>query len=118
MNEVEKLNAYCFALIGICRETNAEEMTVKQENVTHLGKPIGSWEITVRNMDAPEWIIWSHEHQGWWAPNERGYVTSRKAAGRYTYAKALEIVEGANRMLKDAPNEAMVKLTDDEKEQG
>lgn len=114
MTEIEKINAYCFALINYCRETNAEEMTLSLENVTHHGEPIGNWQVTVRNADAPEWIIWSHEHQGWWAPNERGYVQKRKDAGRYTYAKALEIVEGANRMLKDAPNEAMVKITDEE----
>lgn len=48
MDETQKLNAYCFALIKICRETNAEKMTVTQKNVTYLKEKIGDWEIIVR----------------------------------------------------------------------
>lgn len=50
MNETEKLNAYCFALIHICMGTNAEEMKVEQKNVTYLGKPLGNWKITVEKL--------------------------------------------------------------------
>ncbi len=50
MNEVEKVNAYCFALINVCRETNAETMTLTQTNVKHFGKDIGSWKITVEKI--------------------------------------------------------------------
>lgn len=48
MNEQELLNAVCFKLIKTCRETNADEMTIKQENVTFQGEPLGDWEIIVR----------------------------------------------------------------------
>lgn len=114
MNEIEKLNAYCFALIGICRSTDAEEMNVLQENVTYLGKSIGNWRITVSKEGAKNWIIWSNEHNAWWGADHKGYVAERKVAGRYSYDEALKIVKGANIGLKDVPNEAMVMVTDDE----
>lgn len=50
MNEVEKANAYCFGLIKMCHEADAAELTMTQKNVTHLGKGIGSWEVTVRQL--------------------------------------------------------------------
>ena len=54
MNEVEKLNAYCFALIHICRDTNAEEMRVEQKNVTYKGEQLGDYEIIVRKINPNE----------------------------------------------------------------
>jgi hypothetical protein len=50
MNEVDKVNACCYALIHICRETNAEEMKLTQTGVTHFGEPLGDWEIIVRKV--------------------------------------------------------------------
>lgn len=49
---MEKLTAYCFALIKACRDTdtNAETMTLTQENVTFMGENIGTWEITVKKL--------------------------------------------------------------------
>lgn len=60
------------------------------------------------------WLIWSNEHDAWWAPNERGYTRSRKAAGRYSYSRALEIVRRANCRNGDKPFEAMVEDVDDD----
>ena len=37
-----------------------------------------------------KWLIWSNEHNAWWAPNGRGYVQNRTEAGRYTLAEAME----------------------------
>lgn len=34
------------------------------------------------------YLIWSHEHRAWWAPNKRGYRSDDRAAGRYTRAEA------------------------------
>lgn len=48
--EVEKANAYCFALIKICRENNAESLTLTQENVSYLGESIGTWEIKIKKV--------------------------------------------------------------------
>jgi hypothetical protein len=53
MDEVEKLNAICFWLIKKCRETNADTMTITQENVTYLKEPLGNWEIIVRKKQTP-----------------------------------------------------------------
>lgn len=38
------------------------------------------------------YLIWSHEHGAWWGPNGNGYVNDLRAAGRYTFAEAAEIV--------------------------
>lgn len=113
MDKQQKLNACSFMLINVCLKTNANEMQIRQENVTHLGKPIGNWLVTVRK-ETREWLIWSNEHNGWWATNKCGYVKERKHAGRYTYKEALEIVESANIGLKDIPNETMVLINDEE----
>lgn len=48
-------------------------------------------------MAESKWVVWSFEHDAWWAPNERGYVQDLKNAGRYTEAKAVEIERMANR---------------------
>ena len=42
------------------------------------------------------WIIWSFEHDAWWAANECGYTPKMLAAGVYTKQRADEIVEKAN----------------------
>ena len=49
--EINKMNIVCFWLIHACRETNAETMTVKQENVTVKGENVGDWEITVKRLN-------------------------------------------------------------------
>lgn len=50
MTEVEKMNAVCFWLINVCREANAETLTVTQKGVMHLGKDVGNWEVTVKKV--------------------------------------------------------------------
>ena len=52
--EVEMLNGICFWLIKQCRDTNAEKMTIKQDNVTEKGVNIGSWEIKVKKLAPKE----------------------------------------------------------------
>lgn len=37
------------------------------------------------------WLVWSNEHAAWWGPHRSGYYTDISAAGRYTYAQAMEI---------------------------
>jgi len=53
-------------------------------------------------------LIWSQEHGAWWKPGRMGYTRSIREAGRYSLAAATEIVENANRYLKDGFNEVMV----------
>lgn len=42
------------------------------------------------------WVIWSYEHDSWWAPNSCGYRTSLLLAGVYTEAEAKKIEASAN----------------------
>lgn len=55
-------------------------------------------------------LIWSNEHRGWWAPNSQGYCRHRKDAGRYSFEEACAIVNDANYSpeCRDRPNEAMM----------
>jgi hypothetical protein len=46
--------------------------------------------------DGRSWLIWSEENAAWWAPNEMGYASRMDRAGRYTAARAAEIVFNAN----------------------
>lgn len=76
-------------------------------------------------MENTKWLIWSIEHDAWWAPNRKGY-SSLAYAGVYSYEDALAIVKGANYCLTldrtsdakkrngrllDTPQEAMILLT-------
>jgi hypothetical protein len=40
-------------------------------------------------------LIWSFEHNGWWAPGESGYVENVENAGLYELARAIAICERA-----------------------
>ena len=46
--------------------------------------------------DEPQYLIWSMEHNAWWAPHRRGYSETWGDAGRYTRDEAVAIVEDAN----------------------
>ena len=39
-----------------------------------------------------QYVIWSFEHNQWWAPNRQGYVSSLKNAGTYSREEAAMIV--------------------------
>lgn len=41
------------------------------------------------------YLIWSHEHQGWWGPARISYTTDVAAAGRYYKGQAEKIVQDA-----------------------
>lgn len=47
---LDRLNSVCFLLIHTCSEANAETMTIKQDGVTHHGKPLGDWEVVIRKV--------------------------------------------------------------------
>lgn len=57
--------------------------------------------------DQFQWLVWSYEHDAWWAPGRCGYVSDWQRAGRYRYTEALKICEEANRYSKRI-NEEMV----------
>ena len=50
------------------------------------------------------YVIWSHEHHQWWAPNFLGYTPDLAKAGRYTRAEA----HGAG--LNDVKNDEIAIL--------
>jgi len=54
-----------------------------------------------------KWLVWSNEHDAWWAPNHNGYVRRRAEAGRYEFDDALAIVTDANWGLADVADETM-----------
>jgi len=39
-----------------------------------------------------KYVIWSYEHNAWWAPNHSGYTTELQQAGRYSAEEAGAIV--------------------------
>ena len=39
-----------------------------------------------------KYVIWSFEHDAWWAPNSQGYVRDLEQAGRYNDLDAGRIV--------------------------
>lgn len=43
-----------------------------------------------------EVLIWSFEHNAWWAPAACGYVATVAEAGLYTLATAIDICARAN----------------------
>jgi hypothetical protein len=54
------------------------------------------------------YLIWSMEHQAWWAPGERGYVETVGEAGIYSRDRAVAIVRDANRV---ACHECMIPVS-------
>lgn len=38
------------------------------------------------------YLIWSHEHHQWWAPDRQGYTDDVSQAGRYSFEEAGAIV--------------------------
>jgi hypothetical protein len=54
-----------------------------------------------------DYLIWSFEHNAWWAPAATGYVSDAARAGRYSLAGAEHICRRANIA---AINEAIVPL--------
>lgn len=45
--------------------------------------------------DEDEYLVWSNEHDGWWAPDLSGYVTDLRSAGRYSRTHAIGICKHA-----------------------
>lgn len=108
---------------GLTEAAKTMVIAAVQHNATRLrheltgfsgpGIAPSDWVVEARLKHVKEFLIWSEEHRGWWAPNECGYVQSRKEAGRYSFDEAIDIIRGANRMKHDVPNEAIV-LAEDE----
>jgi hypothetical protein len=57
----------------------------------------------------PVYVLWSFEHDAWWAPDCRGYTLALDEAGRYTGEEAADILADANLV---ATNEQVMRLED------
>lgn len=58
--------------------------------------PVSAMRIPMRDDPYDLFLIWSIEHDAWWAPGEHGYTREIAAAGIYPRARAAEIVHNAN----------------------
>lgn len=61
----------------------------------------------------PTYLIWSHEHGGWWGPERCGYYQTVRNAGRYSRDEAMKVCHGAGwrggwKAGAKAPNEIPV----------
>lgn len=48
-------------------------------------------EMRPKEEKEPEYVIWSHEHNKWWAANSSGYTDDLAQAGRYGFRFAADI---------------------------
>jgi hypothetical protein len=55
------------------------------------------------------YVIWSFEHDAWWAPGRRGYTRELEEAGHYAGTEAADIVAEANLVQT---NEQVMRLDD------
>jgi hypothetical protein len=58
------------------------------------------------------YLVWSHEHSGWWRKGGAGYTPHLSQAGHYTRAEALRIATMAIPGAEHALNELPVRLDD------
>jgi hypothetical protein len=50
----------------------------------------------IARLDRDWWVIYSREHNAWWAANSCGYVAQESLAGVYREADARQLVDRAN----------------------
>jgi len=58
-----------------------------------------------------KWVVWSHEHQGYWPFSRMGYVPRLVDAGQFTFEEAIAIVQQANLGMRGRePEETMMPV--------
>lgn len=58
------------------------------------------------------YLVWSHEHGGWWRPGSFGYSPRLSEAARMTRVQALAVCKRAMPGAREALNELPVRLDD------
>lgn len=110
--DMTQINEAAKTLVIAASQFDADRIRHELQGFSGPGIEPGDWVVEARRKDAKEFLIWSEEHRGWWAPGRHGYVQERAAAGRYAFDEAIDIIRGANIHKNDVPNEAIV-LADD-----
>lgn len=106
---VKLLNAAAFQFVKTAKAANAERVRHELQGVTGPGiETPEDWVVEARRKDAKDFLIWSIEHDAWWAPNHSGYVSDPKEAGRYSFDEAIDIVNNPHTEKPGVPNEAIV----------
>ncbi len=59
-------------------------------------------------LEAPTWLIWSHEAGWWWKPDGNGYTPDIDKAGRYSFTQAMTICKLRSAREDGLPNETAV----------
>jgi hypothetical protein len=67
---------------------------------------------TANAAQADLWLVWSNEHGAWWGPNESGYYTDIRSAGRYTKEKAMECADSRSHTKGKLPPEVIISERD------
>jgi hypothetical protein len=67
---------------------------------------------TAPAAQADLWLVWSNEHGAWWGPNESGYYTDIRSAGRYTKEKAMECADSRSHTKGKLPPEVIISERD------
>jgi hypothetical protein len=67
---------------------------------------------TATAAQADLWLVWSNEHGAWWGPNESGYYTDIRSAGRYTKEKAMECADSRSHTKGKLPPEVIISERD------
>ncbi len=109
---IEEINSAAKTFILAAKQHGSAGLSYNAKAISNETGEAEDWIVKAEKQGGHDlWLVWSNEHRGWWAPDHKGYVQSRKAAGRYTYDEALAIVRGANRHRADDafPFETMVK---------
>jgi hypothetical protein len=67
---------------------------------------------TAPAAQADLWLVWSNERGAWWGPNESGYYTDIRSAGRYTKEKAMECADSRSHTKGKLPPEVIISERD------
>lgn len=74
----------------------------------HEFQPIGG---AVSSYYTHGWLIYSHEHKGYWKQDKRGYDKTGEDAGVFGLVEACDICKAANIGNRGEPEESMVHVS-------
>ena len=58
------------------------------------------------------WLIWSHEHKGWWKQSEYGYTDDWREAGLFSLTHAIDLCTQASYGERNGiPEETMLHIS-------